>query len=154
MEECKGDEQQPTPALTSASATSTVVGDTVVFPPRQLVDFILHYEGVDFQVHRFALYYHLSYFRTQFDTGVLPLPLGRHFLKQTKRCNHPLIVHCCHLSQQATLVDKWDTTAASFRLFSTNSTLLRTTATHPSCRRRTSTSLFYQQYLSLSIPSQ
>ena len=120
-------------------ATSADTSMTIFFPPRQHVDFVIHYADRHFHVHKFVLHHHSAYFRTYFLT--LPaLPRGRSATKKRKKakrssaassnqsssgsdsdspqsCRHPDIAHCIHLPQQTRLVEKIAATADDFDVF-------------------------------------
>ena len=108
--------------------TADSIKDIVLFPPRPLVDFLIHYDGADFHVHKLVLYRHSAYFRTYFDTldavataqptvalrilradSPAQAPLsdsGSPVSKKAKLCNHPHIAHCIHMPQQTRLVEQ------------------------------------------------
>ena len=106
---------------------STDASDIVFFPPREVADFVIHYDK-HFHVHKFVLHHHSAYFRAYFltlspqsdvyiDVDIRPASDSSPAIKRPKRCNHPTIAHCIHLPQQITLVDKDDVDADDFELF-------------------------------------
>ena len=122
--EDKASERMVPSAALPTTEPSDAIGDSVIFPRRQLVDFIVHYDGVDFHLHRLVLQHHSTYFRKLFDTpsqsadsetseptesfdSEAQTPAA----KRMKQCNHPHIAHCIHLPQQT------EATAVDFRLF-------------------------------------
>ena len=116
------------PAAMSIDAGDT--SDTVCFPHREHVDFVIHYDSKDFHVHKQILHHHSAYFRAYFLTLSPPpsrskapkrrrakrssTPLSE---EEAETCNHPSVPHCIHLPQQTTLVAETVVTAACFDLF-------------------------------------
>ena len=107
--------------LASIAAVSTArqrASPIVTFPPRELADFIIHYQNTDFHVHKFVLHHHSAYFRTYFD---LLSPTSQNSSSTSSDaaqfCNHSSIPHCIHLPLQRRLVEKQTVTVADLRLF-------------------------------------
>ena len=94
-----------------------VIGDAVFFPPRQLADFVLHYDDISFHIHRFVLHFHSTFFRTYFETLSRATHDSSPSSKRARRCNHPHIDDCYQMLRQIQLVTKEAVTADDFRLF-------------------------------------
>ena len=80
------------------------------FPPAFHSDFVIHYRGTSFHVHKFILSCHSSYFRTyrqQLADGLRAYP--------TTECNeHADIAHCIRVPDSC---GKLDASSDDFRLF-------------------------------------
>ena len=102
-----------------SESTADTVEDTVLFPPREHADFVIHYDNTAFHVHKLILHHHSAYFRAYFQS------LSRSSensstgpsSERSKRCCHPSITHCIDLPQQITLVEQTAVTAADLQLF-------------------------------------
>ena len=65
----------------------------VHFPPAFLSDFVIHYRGTAYHVHKFILCYHSSYFSTYMTTLV-----NGQRAHPTDECDeHPAVAHCIRL---------------------------------------------------------
>lgn len=68
------------------------------FPPRPLCDFVVHYEGHSFFVHKVKLHERSKYFRTYFET--LPSPHKRQRREEESEprgCSHDRSISCMEL---------------------------------------------------------
>ena len=84
-----------------ASGSLGLVSSDVHFPPAQLSDFVIHYRGTAFHVHKFVLVYHSSYFRTYIDQ----LTDGQRAYTKEECDEHATITHCVHLPDRCGKVD-------------------------------------------------
>ena len=90
---------------------------TLFFHPRELADFVIHYNNTAPYVHRLVLHSHSAYFKQYFQA------LGGFRLTSSTpadaayECDHPHIAHCINLPKQTRSVWKTAVTAADFRLF-------------------------------------
>ena len=85
---------------TSTSLTRTTTGPTppltatdVHFPPPELADFVIHYRGTSYHVHKFLLTYHSSYFRAY----ILQLKGSERSYAADECDGHAGIAHCIRL---------------------------------------------------------
>ena len=98
---------------------SSSAGKTVLFPPRKLIDYVIHFDSSDFHVHKFVLHHHSTYFRTHFETLLQASQDSSSSSSNAPQqpCSHPSIAHCIHLPLQTRLVEGGLVTAADLRLF-------------------------------------
>ena len=92
---CPRQHVSPPASLADPLSTSLVPAD-VVFPPALLSDFVIHYHGTAFLVHKFVLHLHSAYFRALF----LALPPATTPSAHSADCQHPHIAHCVHIPTQ------------------------------------------------------
>ena len=92
------------------SASAALASSDVQFPPAFLSDFVVHYRGVAYHVHKFVLCYHSSYFRTYIE----PLIDGQRAYSTAECDEHPSITHCIRLPD---CCGKVEAASDDFRLF-------------------------------------
>ena len=92
------------------SASTALQTSAVRFPPACLSDFVIHYRGTAYHVHKFVLHYHSSYFRAYID----PLVAGQRACAADECDDHPSIAHCIRLPDSC---GKVEAVCDDFRLF-------------------------------------
>ena len=90
----------------ATGATNAVIH----FPPTYVSDFVIHYRGTAFHVHKFVLIYHSSYFRTYIEA----LTRGQRAYPNTECDDHSDIEHCVRLPDSC---GKVEADVDNFRLF-------------------------------------
>ena len=98
--------QSPTAAATHTAALTT----DVHFPPSRLSDFVIHYRGTSYHVHKFVLDYHSSYFRAYIET----LTSGQRVYQEDECSEHSDIDHCIRLPDTC---GKLEADGGDFQLF-------------------------------------
>lgn len=92
------------------SAAEALASDVVQLPPAFLCDFVIHYRGTAFHVHKLVLFYHSSYFRGYLE----PLIDGQRAYSSDECNDHPSIPHCIRLPDSC---GKAEADSDDFRLF-------------------------------------
>ena len=92
------------------SASTALQTSAVRFPPACLSDFVIHYRGTAYHVHKFVLHYRSSYFRAYID----PLVAGQRACAADECDDHPSIAHCIRLPDSC---GKVEADCDDFRLF-------------------------------------
>ena len=100
-----GEQHSPNPSAAEAPKPSVVH-----FPPTCLADFVVHYRGTAFHVHKLTLHYHSSYFRTYIDQ----LVDGQRAYSTEECGDHPSVAHCIRLPDSC---GKVEASAEDFQLF-------------------------------------
>ena len=98
-------------------AVDASLGTQVHFPPRHLVDFVVHYDHTDFYVHKLVLHHHSTYFRTYLDMLTTSSSGSATPFDTPHSCDHSSVPHCIHVPQQTRLIERTPATAADFCLF-------------------------------------
>ena len=92
------------------SASAALQSSDVIFPPPVEADFVIHYRGMSFHVHKSVLCHHSDYFRHYIEL----LVDGQRSYSHEKRREHADIDHCYRLPDRCGEIDA---DSDDFRLF-------------------------------------
>ena len=117
-------------ALSNSASNDVKQNNTVLFPPRELADFVVHYDNTEFHVHRTILHHLSGYFNEYFQLLTAPQDSSTSATRKRARPSSPsssteekqhrdyrTITHCIHVPLQTRSVEQTPVTAADFRLF-------------------------------------